>query len=144
MLHLFLAHAFVHEQRWVSRSTLASTIWCLSYIVYLHTDECISLFVSKVVHASQINATQTLPDTHAFSQAAPHQLFLSAINARAQRIFACTINVYVTFSFVCCCWIHARNYRTTNETETRCLNTNVHICIRFRSKPKKNYLESVH
>lgn len=58
----------------VSRSTLASTIWCISNIVYLHLHtNCISLFVSKVVHASQINATQTLSHTQTHSDT--HRIF---------------------------------------------------------------------
>lgn len=116
----------------VSRSTLASTIWCISNIVYLHLHtNCISLFVSKVVHASQINATQTLSHTQthtAYSRTAPYQLFLSAINARAGRIFACTINIRDIF--VRLLLLNSRSKLSMN-------NTNVcTICIRFRSKPK--------
>lgn len=95
---LSLSLSFIRTciQWWVS----GSTIWCISYIVYrvsAYTWMYISLFVSKVVHASQINATQTLIPTTihthiTFSQTAPYQLFLSAINARSQNF--CLHNQY--------------------------------------------------
>lgn len=115
---------------------------------------CISLFVSKVVHASKINATHR-PTT--FSRPAPYQLFLSATNARALNVsffpLVCWLaqSIYVTFSFVLL--LLNPRFKTIWQQQMkqnlRKNNTNAHICIRFESKPntsmyEKQRLESVH
>lgn len=118
-------------------------IHCVSAYIY----ECISLFVSKVVHASQINATQTLTRTHSHTHT--HHIspngtisIISICNKCPRAEFSLAQSMYIRDIFVCLLLFNLRSKLSNNNNRSnRINNTNVLICIRFGSKP--NFWEEI-